>query len=525
MVDSSDELTKKLLTGRQALSNNYIDLAIQAFQEAVNAGISESTSQNSLIGIAQAYLLLGLGIKGEKEDKAVVIQINKALKLLPDETSQFRTYISLLMDIGEGLQNISFFESSSVIYEKSLQYAKTQGSEVDLKTISTISWKLAFSYQNMGKIKSAAKLYRIAADLEQDPKAAVTLYYSSAYQYYKTGMKEEALNIFQTAFDKAGILKLKDLQNEIAEYQGLISFELFKTQDPNELSRPEFEYLDLAFEKFTFTNDSDWLAKIESERALISAQIEQTNVTPNTFERIDQAEPYTSKKLDSYEIPTTKTTIVEKESTEMIESSVEVFSPISSEVKEILDETTRTLNNLTILTSESIESTKEIAELHQADLALNDDKPSKEEFQSVSSYDRLFSSAELSSTEDSRSSDLQVDSSKIDASEQQTPMLGAPMLSEVSTRLQNAGWIVHTNNISNDTKSSDPDIIAEKGLVRKKKKMIFFAEDVSDAEICSFLLQSNLETGEKYVFLLSGDPKKAKVSKKVKLVTQVDQIF
>ncbi|MHA2074964.1 MAG: hypothetical protein ACW97X_10120, partial [Candidatus Hodarchaeales archaeon] len=70
MVDSSDELTKKLLTGRQALSNNYIDLAIQAFQEAVNAGISESTSQNSLIGIAQAYLLLGLGIKGEKEDKA-----------------------------------------------------------------------------------------------------------------------------------------------------------------------------------------------------------------------------------------------------------------------------------------------------------------------------------------------------------------------------------------------------------------------------------------------------------------------
>lgn len=100
-----------------------------------------------------------------------------------------------------------------------------------------------------------------------------------------------------------------------------------------------------------------------------------------------------------------------------------------------------------------------------------------------------------------------------------------PKLSEVSNRLQQAGWIVQTNNISNKAKNPEPDIIAEKGLVRKKRKMIFFAEDVPDAEICSFLLQSSLETGEKYVFLLSGDPNKANISKKVKLVTRVDQIF
>ncbi len=62
-------------------------------------------------------------------------------------------------------------------------------------------------------------------------------------------------------------------------------------------------------------------------------------------------------------------------------------------------------------------------------------------------------------------------------------------------------------------------------MVRKQRKMIFFAEDVADAEICSFLLQSNQTPGEKYVFLLSGDPLKAKISQKVKLVTRVDQLF
>jgi hypothetical protein len=85
--------------------------------------------------------------------------------------------------------------------------------------------------------------------------------------------------------------------------------------------------------------------------------------------------------------------------------------------------------------------------------------------------------------------------------------------------------MVQTNNISNVSKGSDPDIIAEKGLVRKKRKLIFFAEHVEEAEICSFLLQNHLLAGEKYVYLLSGDPYKARVSKKIKIVTQIDQIF
>ena len=106
MSESSNELKKKILAGKQALSNNYIDLAIQAFQEALNARIPESTSQNSLIGIAQAYLLLALGIKGEQEDDSTAIQMKEALELLPNEVNQLDAYIFLLMDIGKGLQKI-----------------------------------------------------------------------------------------------------------------------------------------------------------------------------------------------------------------------------------------------------------------------------------------------------------------------------------------------------------------------------------------------------------------------------------
>ncbi len=520
MSDSSNELKKKILTGKQALSNNYIDLAIQAFQEASNTRVTGSTFQNSLIGIAQAYLLLVLGIKGDQEDNSTAIQITKALNLLPDETDQLEAYIFLLIDIGKGLRRISFFESSSLVYKKALRYAQTQGAEGDLKMISTISSKLAFSYQKLGKIESAAKLYRIAADLDQDSKNAVTLYYFSAFQYYKAGMKEEALNIFQTAFDKAGILNQINLQYEIAEFQGIISFEIFKERDPNDLFSPFFEYLDIAFDKFTFINDSDWLTRIESERTLLSARTGKSIEISSTSEKTSQPRAISWETRSSEKIRMSENKAFGKDLTETIE--MDNSSPISVRTMEYLDESTRTFDNFTKINSENIES-GEIAELSQADKALSDE-PSAERSQSISSYDRLFPNIESISTEDSSSSIIQLNDSKSSDIVQKIPILGTPILSEVSNMLQKAGWIVHTN-ISNEVKGSDPDIIAEKGLVRKKRKMIFFAEDVSDAEICSFILQSNQDTGEKYVFLLSGDPKKATISRKVKLITRVDQIF
>ena len=158
MSDASNIIEGKIVAGKQALSNNYIDIAIQAFQEALNVANPESSSQNSLIGIAQAYLLLASGIKGEKDDKSTVPQIAEALDLLPAETNQIKTYISLLMDIGKELQRITFFESSGIVYKKALKYSQIQGAKGDIATISAISWNLGFSYQKAGKMESAAKL-------------------------------------------------------------------------------------------------------------------------------------------------------------------------------------------------------------------------------------------------------------------------------------------------------------------------------------------------------------------------------
>ncbi|MHA2246100.1 MAG: hypothetical protein ACXADY_14145 [Candidatus Hodarchaeales archaeon] len=518
MPDSSNIIKEKIFTGKKALSNNSIDLAIQTFQEALNTSIPKDSSQNSLLGIAQAYLLLALGTKGTQEDNSTAILMTEALNLLPSETNKLEAYIFILMDIGKGLQKISFFKSSSIVFKTTLQFAQTQGAaERDIKLISIISRNLAFSYQKRGKIKPAAKLYRIAADLEQKPEDAITLYRSSAFQYYKAGMKDEALNIFQTAFDKAGILQQTDLQNEIAGFQGEISFEIFQTRDPSDLSSPDLEYLDLAHEKFTFLNDLDWLARIENERLLLSTQ---TKDKISDSEKIIHSEASLSENQPPVEIPISNTITFGEKSIEMNVPSVQNSSLFSKSAMEFLNESTRMLNNFAKLTSENIEFEEEIDELRLADKALSDDSFTG------NSYDRLFSRSEKSiSTEDSIKSNIQSDNSIPSAIEQETPITAAPKLSEVSNRLQQAGWIVQTNDISNKAKNPEPDIIAEKGLVRKKRKMIFFAEDVSDAEICSFLLQSSSETGEKFVFLLSGDPKNANISKKVKLVTRVDQIF
>ncbi|MHA1512916.1 MAG: hypothetical protein ACTSRJ_02490, partial [Candidatus Hodarchaeales archaeon] len=92
-------------------------------------------------------------------------------------------------------------------------------------------------------------------------------------------------------------------------------------------------------------------------------------------------------------------------------------------------------------------------------------------------------------------------------------------------RLQKAGWSVQMNYSSNIGQGAEPDITAEKGLIRKKKKLLYFAESVPDAEICSFLLQSNTELGERIIFLHEGNPKDANVTLNVKLITRIDQLF
>jgi len=521
MSDASNIIEGKIAAGKQALSNNYIDIAIQAFQEALNVANPEGSSQNSLIGIAQAYLLLASGIKGEKDDKNTVPQITEALDLLPAETHQIKIFISLLMDIGKELLRINFFESSGIVYRKALRYAQIQGAEGDIATISGISWNLGFSYQKTGKIESAAKLYKIAADLEQRPEDALTLYRSSAFHYYQSGKKDEALNTFQTAFDKAGVLKQNDVQNEIATFQGRIAFEIYKTRKTGDPSSQNLQYLDLALEKFKFSNDLEWIERIKKIQDLLSKLKSPESDSTITI----QPKVITTRNHSSVDAPVQDTPI-EGSSDDMALPTIGGPSNVSRSMRGFLDDSTRTLENFAKISSEDAEPDEEIEELHHADIALSEGSLTKLKTQSIDSYDRLFPTSEKTiHEEESITAEALSGSSNDSTIEQLSPVGDISKFSEVSSRLQQAGWIIQANNISSNTKNPEPDILAEKGMVRKQRKMIFFAEDVADAEICSFLLQSNQTPGEKYVFLLSGNPSKAKISPKVKLVTRVDQIF
>ncbi len=109
--------------------------------------------------------------------------------------------------------------------------------------------------------------------------------------------------------------------------------------------------------------------------------------------------------------------------------------------------------------------------------------------------------------------------------EQSEEFIQVNVRSEVCKRLQKAGWAVRMNFENRVRKSAEPDVIAEKGLIRKHKRLIFFAENPTDAEICSFLLQSSLESGEKIVYLLNGNPKDVSIPLEIKLMTQIDQLF
>ncbi|MHA2363684.1 MAG: hypothetical protein ACXAC7_06985 [Candidatus Hodarchaeales archaeon] len=68
------------------------------------------------------------------------------------------------------------------------------------------------------------------------------------------------------------------------------------------------------------------------------------------------------------------------------------------------------------------------------------------------------------------------------------------------------------------------DIIASKGKVRKKKRFLMVANHPPEASISVNLLRGLTETGKKYVFLQSGDPRLVSTTKAVKIVTDTSEI-
>ncbi|MFX0085986.1 MAG: hypothetical protein ACFFAU_09940 [Candidatus Hodarchaeota archaeon] len=649
MLELTVELNQRIKVGKQAFKENNFDLAIKSFSKALGIANETKPPLKSIIGITNAYLALIDSHKGIGED--ILEKVYTAIDYFPEKPSNPLAYVSILMEIGLGFQKIFFYECSIIILKKALDLAKNQTLNDNLEDISIVSRILAYSYYKVGNSSSAAKLFRIAADLTDKPTVAIDLYRNAAYLYYQVERKEDALNILQTAFDKAGIIEDFTAQRNIANFQGIISYEIFKYYQQKNYIDTSMDYLNLALLKFELINDDFWKIKLLFEKAIAYEKMDkiwQRNKILKTIshyklnkeneeyiikaillltvhelegEHFSRAEYYLrqipSKKYDQLDpalkqkihelnnilkksmervqiqsrlkfsrtdldlpieelIPEEKTTLKpeEQEKEPVLEPEIpieELFSDIKSssstlsslETKIILESPAVTQPSLfTNLKAPSIEALHDLFEssdeIHQR---TSEQDPTKAVIQSeileeaprelvtpispitpksvaeqenAQALERLFTAHQQPAEPTSHISQEQIDedipisSHQVSVQESYATLGTQEIVHNPSTiirQLQKAGWTVQMNFESSTRRGTEPDIIAEKGLIRKNKKLIFFAENPTDAEICSFLLQTNPESGEKIIFLLRGDPRDANISYGIKIVTQINQLF
>ncbi len=651
MLELTVELNQRIKVGKQAFKENNFDLAIKSFSKALSIANETKPPLKSIIGISNAYLALIDSYKGIGDD--ILEKVYTAIDYFPEKPSNPLAYVSILIDIGFGFQKISLYECSIIILKKALDLAKNQTSNDNLEDISIVSRILAYSYYKVGNSSSAAKLFRIAADLTDKPTVAIDLYRNAAYLYYQVERKEDALNILETAFDKAGIIEDFTAQKTIANFQGIISFEIFKFYQQKNYIETSIEYLKLALLKFELINDDFWKIKLLYEKAIVYEKMNkiwQRNKILKTIshyklnkeneeyiikaillltvhelegDHLAQAEYYLrqipSKKYDQLDpalrqkihelnnvlkksmervqiqsrlkfsrtdldlpveelIPEEKTTLMidEQEKESVLESNIPIedfFSDIksSSSMLSSLEEITISKspdtsvsppNLFTNLKAPSIEALHDLFEssdeIHQRtseqDLTkvviqneILEEAPrevvtpispitpkSVAEQENAQALERLFTAHQQLEEPTSHISYEQIDeeipllSHQVSVQDSSTTLDTQEVVHNPSTiirQLQKAGWTVQLNFTSSTRRGAEPDIIAEKGLIRKNKKLIFFAENPTDAEICSFLLQTNPESGEKIIFLLRGDPRDANISYGIKVVTQINQLF
>ncbi len=651
MLELTVELNQRIKVGKQAFKENNFDLAIKSFSKALSIANETKPPLKSIIGISNAYLALIDSYKGIGDD--ILEKVYTAIDYFPEKPSNPLAYVSILIDIGFGFQKISLYECSIIILKKALDLAKNQTSNDNLEDISIVSRILAYSYYKVGNSSSAAKLFRIAADLTDKPTVAIDLYRNAAYLYYQVERKEDALNILETAFDKAGIIEDFTAQKTIANFQGIISFEIFKYYQQKNYIETSIEYLKLALLKFELINDDFWKIKLLYEKAIVYEKMNkiwQRNKILKTIshyklnkeneeyiikaillltvhelegDHLAQAEYYLrqipSKKYDQLDpalrqkihelnnvlkksmervqiqsrlkfsrtdldlpveelIPEEKTTLMidEQEKESVLESNIPIedfFSDIksSSSMLSSLEEITISKspdtsvsppNLFTNLKAPSIEALHDLFEssdeIHQRtseqDLTkvviqneILEEAPrevvtpispitpkSVAEQENAQALERLFTAHQQLEEPTSHISYEQIDeeipllSHQVSVQDSSTTLDTQEVVHNPSTiirQLQKAGWTVQLNFTSSTRRGAEPDIIAEKGLIRKNKKLIFFAENPTDAEICSFLLQTNPESGEKIIFLLRGDPRDANISYGIKVVTQINQLF
>ena len=601
-------LGQRIKRGKQALDEDEFDLAINAFEEAISIAKNMSPSLDNIIGVSLGNIALALGHLGKKNQALeYTLGVSEYFIKIPEK---IEIYTSILHSLGIDFQKLGLYDCSIILLKVTLNLARKIATENDPSLVSTVTRQLAFSYSEMNNLSVSAKLFRISADIEEQASIAIDLYKNAAYLYYKSSEREEALNILETAFEKAGIIGDSENQQEISKFQVTISYEIMKRFAENGLLSQAIAYSEVCLRKCRFLGDNSWTIKILYEAALILQADEKiwlrnkhlkeiiADATSSDTELIKQkailllavhfleTSNFGEAFLYLQQLPFNEIkhtfpdlaqklaeifTILEKsQQREQIHANIhfsrkeldlpvedlllegeekegERFSepekPSSLKLEEF---SSRMKENqkLRVLKPPSIESLQDLFDTDQPDL--DEDEPDLIEY-----VEPLIPLEESSEVEDLSLQLEEAQNSQIFSAHQTHPAsavagdanlqvqgreLEEPIPEntvdsheniqyEVGRRLQKAGWSVQLNFSSNISHGSEPDIVAEKGLIRKKKKLVFFAKSVPDAEICSFLLQSNVETGERIIFLHEGNPRSANVSLDVKVITRIDQLF
>ena len=606
-------LNQRIKEGKEALFEKEYDTAIRAFEEATLIGKNISPALDNIVGISFGNIALALAHQGKRE--LILDNVLRAADHLTTITEKPLVYTSILHGLGLDFQKLNLHDSSIILLKIALDLARKNSPEHDTQLISIIARQLAFSYSEIGNIFASAKLFRISGDLEEQAAIAVDLYKNSAYLYYKDRVREEALNILETAFDKAGIIGDTDNQKEIARFQVTISYEIMKKFASHGLSQRAVAYSDICINKSRYLKDYVSSTKILYEAALTLQSIGklwQSNIMLKqiiiedkshdterirqrailhlavhfleienfseaffyleqlSLEKIKVINPQLSQKLlevskvleksqqrgliqtdlrfsrSDLDLPVDQ--LLEGEDEEIMTFSVPE-KPSSLELAEL------SANLQTKRLTEKLKppSVASLQALFDTDISESEDptqmgepipvidvtqseRPVIEEEIALpptreSQIDRVFSAHQETSTSHLPSSSEILEMVQpsgqpvIHTTDENISEPQGNIRYEVGRRLQRAGWSVHLNFSTDIRQGAEPDILAEKGLIRKKKKLIFFAEHVPDAEICSFLLQSNPETGERIIYLLDGNPHEADVSSHVKVINRIDQLF
>ncbi|MFW9855596.1 MAG: hypothetical protein ACFFFG_11070 [Candidatus Thorarchaeota archaeon] len=594
---------------KQDLYQTKYDDAIKGFVRAIEISRRISPNLSGIIGICQAYLAVAYGKIGERQK--ILENITMAEAAFSNQTKNPSDYAKIIRTTGKELQDMKYFDSSIIALRLALRLARNYEGEGKLDLVSIISRDLGFSYMKVGNHLSAAKLFRISGDLEDDESYAVSLYQNAAYLYYQEKKRNKALNILETAFNKAGIIGKLEIQKEIAQFQSRIAYDLFKESKERELLDTSLAYCELCLEKLEFLGNMEWIVRIRYEQALIYSHLGQRQktlqlltelalkpptvgteeyiikanilmtiyslesdrygeatfyvrqVSESQFKKLEKTQPELTQKINAIRTYLKRLERRGQISTRIRSSRKKLDLPLEDLLHELepVPEDQPVSPNLELLQAPILEVTPPVARTlqeHQSptietlqELFKSTDvsrkatvhpvtpviSPKTPPIETPVSVDRtqLFKAHQTRGTSKSinqnrlaavtdqrEEQSILEDSSTLDK-DTTSKILDKRM--EVITRLQRAGWSMRVNFADSSRRTAEPDLIAEKGLIRKTRRLVFFAEDPTDAEICSFLLQSSQDSGQKIIFLLSGDPLEANISLDVKIFTQIDQFF